>query len=318
MIHTILGAGGSVGNALTDELLKNGQNIRIVSRSGYSVKGAETVKGDVTSYKDTLESIKGSDVVYLCIGLPYDRKIWSERWPKIIQNTIDACKKENAKLLFLDNVYSYGKVDVNMTESTSYNPCSVKGEIRDKIALLLEREMKEGNIQTIIARAADWYGPYAADSSLPYKFMFDKLMRGKKAQWLIDADKLHSYSYTIDCAKGLYLLSMSNDAFNQVWHLPTFNPPLSGKEFIELATKELNVSSEYSILKKWMIRMVGFFNKTVYEAYEMLYQSEFDYWFDSTKFNSAFNYKPTPYDEGIRETIDFLKHSRIFKIHDSG
>ena len=75
-------------------------------RSKYSVNGAESFKADISNYKDTLESVKGSGVVYLCIGLPYDRKIWAELWPKIMNNTIEACKKENAKLIFLDNVYS--------------------------------------------------------------------------------------------------------------------------------------------------------------------------------------------------------------------
>jgi len=49
------------------------------------------------------------------------------------------------------------------------------------------------------------------------------------------------------------------------------------------------------------------FNKTVNESYEMLYQSEFDYIFDSTKFNNFFNFDPKPYSAGIYETIEFLK-----------
>ncbi len=311
MKHTILGAGGSIGNALTDELIKNGHDVRLVSRSKYSVNGAESFKGDITNYRDTLESIKGSDVVYLCIGLPYDRKVWAELWPKIISNSIDACKKENARLIFLDNVYSYGKVDGKMTETTPYNPCSKKGEIRVKIVTQFEAEMKQGNIQTIIARAADWYGPYATKSSIPYFLAIENLMNGKKARWLVDDKFLHSYSYTLDCAKGLYKLANSPESFNQTWHLPTFNPGISGKEFIGLVAKELGVPPKYSILKKWMVKAAGFFDKTIYEAYEMLYQNESEYYFDSAKFNTAFNYKPKPYPEGIKEMMEFLKYKSL-------
>jgi nucleoside-diphosphate-sugar epimerase len=53
--------------------------------------------------------------------------------------------------------------------------------------------------------------------------------------------------------------------------------------------------------------MAGFFNKTIYETYEMLYQSENEYYFDSTKFNEYFNFKPTSYQDGIRESIEFYK-----------
>jgi len=54
MNHTILGAGGSIGNALTSELLKTNDKIRLVSRSNYSIKGTESYKADLTSYEETV------------------------------------------------------------------------------------------------------------------------------------------------------------------------------------------------------------------------------------------------------------------------
>ncbi len=77
MKHTILGAGGSIGNALTYELLRNGQEVRLVSRSKYSINGTDSFKADITSFDETLKSLNGSDIVYLCAGLPYDNKIWA-------------------------------------------------------------------------------------------------------------------------------------------------------------------------------------------------------------------------------------------------
>jgi nucleoside-diphosphate-sugar epimerase len=161
MIHTILGAGGAVGNALAHELLKTGENVRLVSRRGYSIAGTESYNADITSYDETLGSIRNSDIVYLCVGLPYDSKIWADLWPKIMKNTIDACKSINAKLVFFDNAFMYGKVRGKMIETTPYNPCSRKGEIRAKITMLLEDEILKKNLNAIIARSADIYGPYA-------------------------------------------------------------------------------------------------------------------------------------------------------------
>jgi len=308
MRHTILGAGGSVGNALTHQLLKTKEKVRLVSRSNFSIQGAESYKADITSYKEALNSIKNSDIVYLCVGLPYDSKIWSDLWPKIMQNCIDACKSVNAKLIFFDNVYMYGKVKGKMIETTPYKPCSKKGEIRAKIATLLENEMKQKNLNAIIARSADLYGPYATRTSLPYVLAIDRLNNGKKAQWMIDVNNLHSYTYTMDCAEGLILLSNRNECNNEIWHLPTYNPAIDGKTFINLVAQELGVAPNYAVLKKWMIKMVGLFNKAVSESYEMLYQSEFDYNFDSSKFNNYFNYQPTIYKDGIHETIAFISH----------
>jgi nucleoside-diphosphate-sugar epimerase len=309
MKHTILGAGGSIGNALAFELLKTNEDIRLVSRSKFSLPGTESYKADITSYNETLESVKKSDIVYLCAGLPYDSKIWAELWPKVMRNSIDACKSVGAKLVFIDNVYMYGRVVGKMTETTPYNPCSKKGEIRAKIVENLENEIYKKNIKAIIARSADLYGPYATNTSVPYILVFDKLMFGKKAQWMIDVNKLHSFTYTMDAAKGMVLLSGTDECYNKLWHLPTYNPPIDGETFIELVAKELGVTSDYTILKKWMVKMMGFFNKTVFESYEMLYQSEFDYCFDSTKFNNFFNYSPKQYSAGIYETLEFLKKS---------
>jgi nucleoside-diphosphate-sugar epimerase len=307
MRHTILGAGGSIGNALTYELLKTKDDIRLVSRSKYSIQGTEAVKADITSYQETLKSVENSDIVYLCAGLEYNTKVWSDLWTPIMQNTIDACKMTGAKLIFFDNVYMYGLVNGKMTETSPYNPSSKKGEIRAKIATLLENEIKQKNITAIIARAADLYGPYATKTSMPFILVFDKLMNGKTVQWMVDVNKPHSFSYTIDCAKGLVLLSNRNECFNQIWHLPTYNPAIDGKTFIELAASEFGISPKYTVLKKWMVKTFGLFDKTVSELYEMLYQYEYHYYFDSTKFNDFYNYEPISYREGIHETLEFNK-----------
>lgn len=309
MKHTILGAGGTVGNALTHQLLKTNEYIRLVSRSKYSLPGTESFRADITIYEETLRSIKDSDIVYLCAGLPYDSKVWADLWPKIMKNTIDACKSVNAKLIFFDNVYMYGRVKSKMTETTPFNPCSKKGEIRAQLVMMLEDEITKKNINAIIARSADLYGPYALNTSILYLLAIEKLLNGKKAQWLLDVNKLHSFTYTMDSANGMILLSKCDECYNQTWHLPTYNP-LDGETLIHMVAKELGVAPGYQVLNKWMLKVFGLVNKTVAESYEMLYQSEFNYYFDSTKFNQFFNYKPKSYYEGIHATIEFLKKEK--------
>jgi nucleoside-diphosphate-sugar epimerase len=304
---TILGAGGSIGNALAHELLKTNGQVRLVSRSNFSMPGTESHKADLASYEDTLQSVKNSDIVYLCAGLQYDSKIWADLWPKIMDNTINACKSVNAKLVFFDNVYMYGRVEGKMTETTPYFPCSKKGEIRAKIAIKLEDEINKKNLNAIIARSADLYGPYSTKTSVLYILAIDKLMNGKRAQWMIDADTLHSFTYTIDAAKGMVLLSNTEECYNQVWHLPTSNP-LNVEVLIHMIARELKTTPDYDVLNKWMIKMAGIFNKTVSESFEMLYQYEFKYYLDSTKFSNFFNYKPKSYFEGIHDTIEFLRN----------
>ncbi len=63
-------------------------------------------------------------------------------WPAIMQNTIDACKTHNAKLIFFDNIYCLGKVNGSMTEESPFNPNSKKGLVRAAIATQLLNEIK--------------------------------------------------------------------------------------------------------------------------------------------------------------------------------
>jgi len=51
-----------------------------------------------------------------------------------------------------------------------------------------------------------------------------------------------------------------------------------------------------------MLKLTGFFDANIREMYEMLYQNQFDYEFDSTKFARAFGWNGTSYSEGIRLT----------------
>ncbi len=172
----------------------------------------------------------------LCPGLPYDIRIWNKQWPVIMNNTINACKKNNARLIFFDNVYMLGKVTGAMTETTPYNPVSKKGELRAKLALQLMDEVKAGNITAMIARAADFYGPNCSTSVLNL-LVFDKMAKKKKAQWMVNDSVMHSFTFTPDCGKALWLLSQSEDAWNQVWNMPTAAPALTGKEIIRMAAQ---------------------------------------------------------------------------------
>ncbi|MFI5181985.1 MAG: NAD-dependent epimerase/dehydratase family protein [Thermoanaerobaculia bacterium] len=306
-LHTLLGAGGSIGTPLMNELLARRARVRLVSRRGVSHPGAESFRADLTRREETVEAVRGSSIAYLLAGLPYRASVWEEQWPAVMSNTIEACKSAGAALIFLDNVYMYGRVDGPMTEKTPYNPCSRKGEVRARIARQLEEEMTSGALRASIARAADFYGPHAERNAVPHILVLDNLMAGKPARWLADASLPHSLAFTLDSARGMALLGERPEALGQNWHLPTSAPPIDGKTFVELAAKEIGVAPSLSVLRPWMVRLAGLFNSDIAESVEMLYQSEREYRFDSTKFNEAFGFTPTPYAEGVRKTIAWLK-----------
>ncbi len=308
MKHIILGAGGTIATVLVKELLGKNENVKLVSRSGHSMPPAESLKADLTKFDEVKNAVEENSIVYLTAGLKYNLKIWQANWMNIMRNTVEACKAKRAKLIFFDNIYALGKVTGKMTEDSPINPCSKKGEIRAKLFEYLKSEMKNGGLEIIIARAADFYGTYAPASSIPNILVIDRMLKGKKPQWFVNANTKHSFTYTEDCGKALYLLAKDGKAFNQVWHMPTASPAITGKQFVDIASKILGVTSKIMVMPKWMIKLGGFYDSTIKELYEMLYQSEFDYEFDSSKFENYFSFKPTAYETGIARTIDFYKN----------
>lgn len=301
-MQTILGSTGTIGNILAKVLTGYTDKVRLVSRNPKKInEGDELLSANLFNENETSEAIEGSDVVYLTVGLNYDIKVWREKWPLLMKNVIEACKKNNSKLVFFDNVYSYGRVDGWMTEETPAKPESEKGKVRVELNRMIMNEVEQGNLKAIIAKAPDFYGP-----NTPLSFVnvmvFDNFKKGKKAQWFLDVNKKHSLIYTPDAGKATAILGNTESAYNQVWHLPTSKNVLTGKEFIELAAKAMGAKPEFMIVNKFMVRLLGLFIKAIKESYEMLYQNEFDYLFDSTKFEKAFNYQPVSYEKGIAET----------------
>ncbi len=309
-LHTILGANGTIATQLLPVLLANKENVRLVSRNPKPVTGVETRKADVRKYEQLKDGLQGSSVVYLVIGIQYDHKVWQRDWHIIMRNVIDSCKANNSKLIFFDNAYMYGRVNGVMTEEAPYNPCSKKGEVRAAVARMLQQEMEAGTIEAAIARAVDFYGPGVTDKSAAGTLVFTNMKKGKKAQWFINPDVPRSYNYTPDAARAMYILATHAEAFGQVWHLPSVQPALTGREFIRLAAKYMNASEKVIVLPKWLLKIIGWFNPFMKEMYEMNYQDEFPFRFSSAKFEKAFGFIPTSYEEGVKATAQWFLSSK--------
>lgn len=303
-MQTILGANGTIGTILAKELLTYTNKIRLVSRNPRRVNDTdELFAADLTRPGMVDKAVEGSDIVYLVVGLQYNAEVWEKSWPELMKATIQACIKHNARLVFFDNVYMYDKDAIpHMTEDSPINPPSRKGAVRKQIAEMLMNEVKAGRLMALIARAADFYGP-GNENSFVSEVVYKNFKKGKAANWFSSVDKKHSFTYTPDAAKATALLGNTDDAYNQVWHLPTDKTSLTGKEFISIFAEEMKVKNRVSPMPLWLIKILGIFIPVMKEFPEMMYQYDRDYFFDSSKFDLRFNFKTTTYREGIRNMV---------------
>jgi nucleoside-diphosphate-sugar epimerase len=55
-----------------------------------------------------------------------------------------------------------------------------------------------------------------------------------------------------------------------------------------------------------MVGILGIFIPFMKELHEMRYQFDREFFFDSTKFENYFKYKPTSYSDGVKEIVSQL------------
>jgi nucleoside-diphosphate-sugar epimerase len=225
----------------------------------------------------------------------------------LIINVTASCQKHNCKLVFFDNVYAIGGDHVkHITEDSPISPCSKKGEVRAEVDKLILKAIESNKIKAIIARAPDFFSEFK-DRSLLMNLVYDNLAKGKKAQWFCNAQVVHSSGYAPDLAKGTAILGNTPEAYNQIWNLPTDPQKITGEDWIYLFAKELNTSNKYQVLPGWGMKALGLFVPILKEMYEMRYQYDRDYFFDSSKFNNYFKYTPTKNADAVKETVNRLK-----------
>lgn len=302
-MQVILGANGTIGRELSAQLGPYTDRVRQVSRSPRPVNATdELVAADLLDGPAVRQAVAGCDVAYLVAGLKYDTRVWQDQWPRVMANVIDACKHATCRLVFFDNVYAYGRVTGPMTETTPYNPCSRKGEVRARIATTLMDEVRRGELDAMIVRAADFYGP-GATVSLTHATVIARLWAGKTPQWVGDVKALHTFTYTPDAGRATAVLGNAPQAYGQIWHALTSADDVTGEMFVRLACELAGRKYGLQAAPRWMLRLMGVFVPVLRENMEMLYQFEHDYRFDSTKFSRAFGLGATDYRTGIAAAL---------------
>jgi nucleoside-diphosphate-sugar epimerase len=305
--HVILGA-GQLGLAIMDELVADGHEVTLVNRRGQISEplptGATIVAGDVTDPQAVARIYSSAEVVFLTSQPPYHR--WLEEWPPMMKAIIQGVAQTEARLVFADNLYMYGPTGgAPIHEGLPYAATGRKGRARAEVATMLLDAHRAGKVRVTIGRASDFYGPRCTDSTLG-EMVFGAALAGKTVNLLGNIDLPHTYTYIRDYARGLVTLSKHDEALGQTWHVPSAET-LSTRQLIRLIEAELGQPIRFRQAGRWMVGLMGLFNPTVREFWEMAYEFEDPYLMDHSKFAAAFGAHPTPHEEAIRATLAWFR-----------
>ncbi len=297
--HIVLGGNGVTGRETLRALRDRGVAAVSLGRTPSPDPKTSSIIADLTDAHATEQALHGASVAYLTAGLPYSARDWEATWPKMLENTINACIVNDTMLVYLDNPYAYGRVSSPMTEMTQINPISRMGEVRAAALAMLEEAARSRRLIHSVGRSADFYGP-GATTSVFNTFVLNKVAAGKKPTWFFDAAQPHSMTYTRDIGDALAILGTDPRARGRTWHLPTASPALTGEEYMRIGTAS---TGPHHTMSELTMRIGALFNRSARETLKMAYQYTDPYQFDSSTFETTFAMTPTPYEKGIVDTL---------------
>lgn len=299
--QTILGANGQIGRELAVHLARDfTTELRLVSRRPEKVNETDRLfTADLLDPHQTREAIRGSSIVYLTAGLPMDTALWVAQWPVMMRNVLDACSAHDAKLVFFDNTYMYPQTSVPQTEAAPFQPNGAKGRVRAEIATMLLDAMAKGQVQGLLCRAPEFYGP-GRTQSITNSMILENLQARRPAKIMLKGDTRRTLIFTPDASRAMALLGNTADAFGQTWHLPCDDDRLTARQFVALAADALGVPARSVVVKRWQLALAALVNQRARDARELLPRYAVDNLFVSDKFKARFSeFRVTTIKQGL-------------------
>jgi nucleoside-diphosphate-sugar epimerase len=303
-LHVVVGT-GPLGLAIVRRLVRNGERVRAVNRSGQAElpKRVELVAADASEGSSLAQALAGGTILYHCASTPYHT--WPKTLPPIMAAVIQAAAEAGARIVYGDNLYAYGPVAGPLTEGLPYRPRGANGRTRAELATAPMEAHGNGLVRATIGRASDFFGPHVFVSQAGER-LFGAAVAGKPASVLGNPDAAHTYTFIDDFASALVTLGVREEALGEVWHVPSAQT-LSTREFVRLVFAELGREPRLRVMPRALLALLAIVNPTLRAVREVAYQLEQPFVLDHSKFAGAFGAHPTLHAEAIRDTVGWYR-----------
>lgn len=312
-MKVILGT-GQLGMAIMEVLLQNNpeEKILMVNRSGSLEKttphNVEILAADVTNSHDMERIAQQATFMFSCTDVPYQS--WSRFYPAAVAALAHALSKTKAKLVFADNMYSYGNVlGAELHENLPHTAKTNKGMIRASVINTLLRTGQGFSERVAFVKGADFIGPNIHKGIFGKDFL-EKLTQHKTILLFGNADVPHAFTYIKDFAKAMVNVGTATDTFGQVWHVPNA-PAISPKTWVQLFETETNQKAKVMVLPKVAVWATGLFNPLVREFLELSYQFEYPYLVNHSKYVARFGDHSTNPLAIVQETTKWFASRKV-------
>lgn len=305
-LHVIFGT-GPVGCWTARALRDLGLPVRAVNRSGHHPEllpaDVEVVAADVSDPAQAIAAADGASAIYQALNPEYHQ--WHEFFPGLQAGALAAAKATGARYISIDNLYMYDSFAGAITEESPVAPHSRKGELRQRMAEEVLSAHRAGEVRAAILRSSDYYGPGVLGSALGDR-VFPPILAGKKGEAVCALDLPHSYAYIEDVGRAAAALGTNDAGLGQVWITPHVPAPTQ-RDVLDGVFAIRGKAPSYSVVKPWMMKLVGMLSSGAKEMVEMLYEFDRPFTVDSSKIERAFELRATPLAEGLARTVEWYR-----------
>ncbi len=258
----ILGASGKIGRHAATAFRNVGWQVRLYDRA----------RDDMT------RAAMGCDVIVNGLNPPNYHN-WAVIIPQITKQVIAAARASGAMVVIPGNVYNFGKVHGEMSETTPQTPCSRKGAIRVE----MERAYRDSGVKTLILRAGNFIDP-EHNGDVMSMLILNATKRGRVTT-MGDPDAMQPYAYMPDWARAAVSLVEMRDRLEQFEDVPFPGHSFTVSDLRARLEGELRRPLRLSRFPWWAMRLASPVWELARELLEMRYLWNMPHSLSGEKFN---------------------------------
>ncbi len=315
----LTGATGYIGHALSNQLVKNGDNVHALVRDPAKAKllldpSIKLFEGDITDLKSVIRGMDGCDEVYHVAGYA---RLWSANKQNFYdvnvtgtRNVLDAALHTNIKRFVYTSscgVFGNSLKHPLCEKDSRVSSFTNDYDLSKHICECMVREYVASGLDAVIVNPSRVYGPGPAGFSNPFSKMIERCLEGKVIIIPRPGNVLANYAYIDDVVSGhisamlvgrageRYILGGANLSYDEV--IAVLNNEIFNSRIISIGSFALTSVAYLNLLKFYLTGTEPDLTPNVIPRITR------NAALDCSKAISELNYTITPFRKGIRAII---------------
>lgn len=265
----ILGSNGHLGHAAMVGFRDAGWAVTGLGRTNRKpVEGTRFIAGDADVSDVVKAAIAEADVIVYGLHLPYDK--WGNgRAERQLQVVLDAMKGSGKTLLFPGTIYNYRADDRVVSPDLRQSGEKARGGIRIRLEDMIRAAAEAGDIQAIIIRAGDFFGPGNRDEWFGQAMLMDE--KKGRLYHMADLKLRHSWAYLPDLGRAFAKVAEQRKSLSAFENFHFAGHWVSHGQIMAAAQAGLGRKMKVASLPWWMLRAMGLVNPVMRDICEMRY-----------------------------------------------